>query len=81
MKWYKAMFDTITEVEIERETGKFVVIKGSDRRERKDSDWLWYRPTREEAKACIIASKQAIILELLEQLEYAKDALEKAKAL
>lgn len=53
-KWYLAKFCEIKEIEIERATDKFVILT-SGRRGAIDSNWMWYRRDREQAKMAMIA--------------------------
>lgn len=77
--WFEACFEDIKEVNVERETGKYVIIKG--RREAKDSDWRWYCKTREEAKQKLVESAQQNVAKHRTQLEYAEQKLFKVMAL
>ena len=78
MKFYRARFNEIVEVEVEKETDKFVVLEGG-RSEAKDSDWQWYRREREQAKIAQIARREHQRDVAKKQLEYAEAQLAKAQ--
>lgn len=80
MKWFCAKFGGISEVEVERETGKFVVFPGG-RREAKDSDWQWYRSEYGQARECMIHQYQIERDNAAARLANAEKKLAKAQSL
>lgn len=80
--WYEALFGEIRKVEIERETNKFVILQMNKRRDAKDSDWRWFRPTFEEAKQCLVDQKTkeiAIARQTLTRLEFELEKINQLK--
>ena len=79
MIWYKAHWNDIRPIDIERETKECVYIKG--RRHNKISDYDSYFPTREEAKAYLIKKAQYEVDKHKIWLRDAEETLAKVKAL
>jgi len=75
--WYKLFFNEITLVKIKKETDKFVYIKGH--REAKNSEYISYHKTWNDAKNELIKIEQNKINKIELQLKYAKEKLSKAK--
>lgn len=71
MKWYVAEYGMIREVEIAKATGKSVVFAHGNRAAI-DSDWRWYRPTREEAKAAMVEHYKSEVMESASRLDFSK---------
>jgi hypothetical protein len=71
--WWKACTyanDLLTKVEVVGETQKYVETWYG--RRNKTSANVWYRPTREEAKACLVEYRK-------EQLDFSERAVERAR--
>jgi len=79
--WYKALLGEIRKVEIERETNKFVILRGHICKDAKDSDWRWFRPTFGEAKQCLIDQKTKEIASARQKLTRLESELEKINQL
>lgn len=88
LKRYRATrySDEIKEIEILRETDKFVVVEDTfwgkkERREAKDSDWSVIRETKEECRQWLVKIYEGELRSAEIRLERAKAQLERAKAL
>lgn len=79
--WYNASFSTMTiqANEVEKVTGKFVVINGS--RWSKDTEYYAIRPSVEEAKQSIIDHYSKEVSKAKYDLTYAENKLEQALSL
>ncbi len=86
MVWYRANSSiAIEEVNVVSETSKFVTVSyvGYEKhvRHAKDSEGDWFRPTREEAKQCLIEYFQKRIEEARERVAYEEKHLSRVKNL
>jgi hypothetical protein len=72
-------YGPIEEIEAERATEHFLIVKG--RREPRESDWHHYAKTREAAKAWMVAKRQSDVVKAKRILEDAEHALTNAEAL
>jgi hypothetical protein len=91
MNKYKAIFplwgrkNPIEEVEVYRETDKFVIVKrsdGSERREAKYSaGWFRYFNTKDEAKDFLVSSSEQEVTKTQNALIKAKEDFEFIKSL
>lgn len=79
MKWHEASGTNIRPVEVTKETGSFVVIRG--RRCAKSSDGIWYRPTFEEARETLLEEKQRKLEGLLRGVREIQKAIDKIRSL
>lgn len=80
--WYEALLGKIRKVELERETNKFVILRGHTYKDAKDSDWRWFRPTFKEAKQCLIDKKTKEIASakrILTRLEFELEKINQLK--
>ena len=78
MKWYQAHFGQIEEIEVVKVTGKTVTLSTGSKR-RLDSQWEWYRPEREQAKAAMIIEYERERNRAREILESCEEQLAKAQ--
>ena len=76
--WYKAVFGRIEEVEVVRETEKFIVLSNG-RREAINTDWYWYRKDREQAKQAMIEDAEKERDKVLRNLEFAEQKISEAQ--
>ena len=81
---FKAMFNTITQVEVERETEKMVVISfpnGGSQKELKVSSYYSYWDTWDEAKNHLIEKAERIVNKKQVDLQKAEENLERVMQL
>lgn len=77
MIWYEAKFGEIKPFEVVKVSDKQVTTPDG-RRHAKDSDWVWYRPTVEEARAAMVKQYEQEFEQASRRLENARERLEKA---
>jgi len=77
--WYRAGYEKVCPIEIERATEKQIVKIGGQR-ENKISQGVYYAKTHAEAKALMVAYYQSEYDAALRQLKCRKERLEKAEA-
>jgi hypothetical protein len=83
---YRTAFGQITEIEVEKETEKFVILKqagmtGKPRREAKRSDWQNYHDSWEDAKTFLINEAKQKVSMAESVLLKAKNHLQNMEAL
>ena len=76
--WYMARFCKVGEVRITRHPEQSVFLSNG-RRLAKDSNWYWYRPTREEAKNAMITAYEVSVRNAEEEVMRMKAEVAKAK--
>ena len=79
MKMWKARWQEIVEVEVERVSDAYVWING--RRRNRRGSWETYHESWEKAKAHLIAEAERECQQAAYQLDYAHAKLEKVRAL
>jgi hypothetical protein len=76
MKKYRARFGDVFAVEIERETGSFVVFSNG-KREAKNSDWGCYFDTKDAAVDWLILKEKNAVDAAVAALQYRRGVLSK----
>jgi len=81
MKWYvcDTIWTKIQEVEVEKETLHFLIIKG--RRERKKSTWRCYFKTMGECKNWLVENAEYSVKSAIKRLKKAQERLQEVKSI